>query len=121
MAPMLHDIFDQLLRGVPGVKLFAGDASATSLVDATVLVNADIVIADEHCTQPDDVCALLERRPHTRALSVTHDGRTGVLFELRPHRHLIGDLSRDAVLAAVSPVRPCAERLEPDRPPRPVP
>jgi hypothetical protein len=121
MVPMLHDIFDQLLRGVPDVRLVAGAAGATSLVEAATLADADVVIADEHAVRLDDVCALLARRNHTRALSVAHDGRTGVLFELRPHRHPIGDLSPDAVLAAVRSVPPCAEQLQPDPPPRPAP
>jgi hypothetical protein len=121
MPPLLRDILEQLLRGTPGVELLPGNMIATSLVEAAELADADIVIADEAAAQPDDVCALLELRPSTRALSVAHDGRTGVLFELRPHRHLIGDLSADAIRHAVRLGPPCAERLQPDRPPRQVP
>ncbi|HEX8159630.1 MAG TPA: hypothetical protein VF526_19790 [Solirubrobacteraceae bacterium] len=106
----MHDIFDQLLSDVPGVALLAADASAASLADAATRADADIVIAAEHAAQPDEVCRLLQRRPHTRTLSVTHDGRSGVLVELRPHRHVIGDLSPDAVLAALEAERPYGER-----------
>lgn len=120
MPPLLHDILDQLLRDVPGVTLTA-DASAPSLADAAIRADVDIVIAGEQATEPDQVCALLQRRPHTRILSVTHEGRSGVLFELRPHRRVIGDLSPEAVLAAVDAGRSCAERPPTNPSPRQVP
>jgi uncharacterized NAD(P)/FAD-binding protein YdhS len=121
MPPLLHDIFDQLLRDVPGVTLVAADTSAPSLADAAMRADADVVIAGEQATEPDQVCALLQRHPHARMLSVTHDGRSGVLVELRPHRHVIGDLSPEAVLAAVDAGRSCAERPPINPSPRQVP
>jgi hypothetical protein len=121
MVPMLHDIFDELLRGAPDVELVTADAEATSVVEAAILADADVVIAAEHATRPDEVCTLLAGRTRLRALSVAHDGRSGVLFELRPHRQLIGDLSPDAVLAAVRSAPPCTAHQQPDPPPRQVP
>jgi hypothetical protein len=119
MPPLLHDIFDRLLSDVPGVQLIAGARDAT-LSGAAIAARADVVIAEESAASADEVCALLQHRPRTRALAVSHDGRTGVLYELRPQRFPIGDLSLDVVLAGIAPRASCQQLLrEPS--PRPTP
>lgn len=119
IPPLLRDILDRLLRDVPGVNLLIS-VPGTTMSGAAIASEADVVIAEESVASPGAVCAMLERRPHTRALAVSHDGRTGVLYELRPHRHAIGDLSTEALLAGIATQAPCLQLLsEPSARPTP--
>ena len=119
IPPLLRDILDQLLSDVPGVDLVIA-ATEGSMSGAAIVGEADVVIADESVASPDAVCALLERRPRTRALAVSHDGRTGVLYELRPQRRAIGELSIESLLAGIARPASCPQLLsEPS--PRPAP
>ncbi len=120
MPPLLQDILELLLRDVPGVELLV-DAPGTSLTTAASATSADVVIAEESAASPEAVCALLELRPHTRALAVAHDGRTGVLYELRPHRRVIGDLSPEALRAGIGPRVPYPQDAFSDFSPRAAP
>lgn len=48
---------------------------------------------------------LIHEYPHTRVLTLTDDGAEAYVYELRPHRVLIGELSPAALLEAVLDVR----------------
>jgi hypothetical protein len=97
---LLQDILHQLLTDVGDVEVLDDDGGA-GLAEAAVRADADVVIAGERDAQPQDACALLRARPQTRALAVSADGRSGVIYELRPHREAIGELSAATVRRAV--------------------
>jgi hypothetical protein len=48
-----------------------------------------------------DVDELLSTCPRSRVLAVATDRRQSVLYELRPHERLLGEMSPGALLAAV--------------------
>jgi hypothetical protein len=120
MPPLLRDILASLLADLPGIELLQR-AHRGSLLDAAIATDADVVIAEESTASPEEVGDLLELRPLTRALAVAHDGRAGVLYELRPHRHVIGELSVDSVLAAMTPRLPIPQQLLFEPSTRPTP
>ena len=85
---MLGAIVGDIIRQQPDLELFAaGDDIAAAVLETDaefVLLNA----ADEReCTE------LLERFPRLKVLSVEDDGRRGFLYELRPHRRPLGEVS----------------------------
>jgi hypothetical protein len=120
MPPLLRDILARLLADLPDTQLLPG-AQRGGLKDATIAADADVVIAEESAASPEEVGVLLELRPLTRALAVSHDGRAGVLYELRPHRHVIGELSVDSVVAAIGPRRSLPQQLLFETSTRPTP
>jgi chemotaxis response regulator CheB len=120
MQPLLRDILQKPLTELPGIELVSHERPGR-LADAAIATRADVVIADESAASPEDVGLLLEARPLTRALAVSHDGRSGVLYELRPQRHAIGDLSVESVLAAMTPPPSFPQQLVHESAPRPTP
>jgi hypothetical protein len=45
--------------------------------------------------------SLFDRHPHLTVLAVLHDGRDGFLWQLRPHRKVLGELSPRQLPAAI--------------------
>jgi len=116
---LLNDLIRNLLGDETGVTLVERPPGVDSLADAATIAQADVVIAAERDAGPGEVSELLERRPHTRALSVADDGRSGVLYELRPHRRVIGVLSADNVRSTIRWAGRRADGFFPE--PRPAP
>ncbi|MEV6304249.1 hypothetical protein AB0M02_32920 [Actinoplanes sp. NPDC051861] len=59
-------------------------------------------------TLPPAVGRLLHDHPHLRVLIVESDGREGSIWELRPHRSALGELSRSGLVQAIGEVPPGA-------------
>ena len=116
MPRLLDDILGSLFSDDPGVSVLRCPPGATSLAEAAAISDADIVIAAEQDARPSDVSALLNGMPQARVLTVTEDGQTGVLYELRPHRRMIGELSGDAVRSAIRQAGRRAELVFESRP-----
>jgi hypothetical protein len=103
MPRLLNDILDRLLTGAPEVAVLQGPLPGEDVVQAAVRVDADVVIAAERSIADAAICGLLAARARTRLLTISHDGSRGVLYELRPHRKPIGELSREVVLESIRP------------------
>jgi hypothetical protein len=76
-------------------------AEGSDLIAAAEARDADVVVTTAALAAPDAVAALLEARPRLRAIAVDGDGREGVVYELRPHRQELGELSRSTLLGAL--------------------
>jgi hypothetical protein len=100
LPTLLHDILHKLLAEVGAVQVVDYDGEA-GLAEAASDTAADLVIAEERDAAPAAACALLRARPQARALAVSHDGRSGVIYELRPHREAVGELSTATLQAAI--------------------
>jgi hypothetical protein len=57
---------------------------------------------------PERALELLDQHPRMRVLTLADDGAETYVYELRPHRVLIGELSPSALLEAVLDVRKAA-------------
>lgn len=88
--PVLHSLVASLLSTDPGVQLVDGAERS----DVVVVSQAD----PENEEVPVD---MLLRSPRSRVLALAADARHAVLYELRPHRTSLGELSRESLLAAV--------------------
>ena len=102
MPPLLRDIVRDTLTNQPDVKLVgdvrAGDAVVDALTDGAI----DVVIVGAR--QPDDstpVGALFRSSPRSKVLVIATSGRTAVMYELRPHKRELGDVSPERLLEAI--------------------
>jgi hypothetical protein len=118
MPRLLDDIIGSLFRDDAGVVLVSCPPGVTSMVDAAAITDADVVIAAEQDAGPREVSVLLARMPRARALTVADEGRSGVLYELRPYRRTIGELSAANVR---STIHQAGRRAELFFEPRPAP
>jgi hypothetical protein len=93
--PVLQGLLAGLLSGDPEVVVV--DSARPADVNA-----ADVVVmtrANPH--DQDAALAVLYRSPRARVLAISEDARRSELYELRPHRRSLGELSRQSLLAAV--------------------
>ncbi len=121
MPRLLHDILRHLVSEIPGVETIDCADPAGGIAEAAVRSRADVVIAEQADAGPEQACALFERMPRSRALAVSHDGQGGVIYELRPQRRAIGELSPNTVRAAVQATTACAELLRAESTTQPAP
>jgi hypothetical protein len=121
MPRLLHDILRQLLADVDEVELVDPPATNAGIVETAAQTHADLVIATEADAGPREATSLLARMPTTRALAVSHDGRSGVVYELRPVRRPLGELSAATLRQVVRATTPSFEQLLAEPTPRPAP
>jgi hypothetical protein len=85
---MLGAIVADVIRQQPDLELFSAGDDVAAAVGET---DAEFVLLDaagqRECTE------LLARYPRLKVLSVEDDGRRGFLYELRPHRRPLGEMS----------------------------
>ncbi len=91
--PVLHSLL---------VSLLATDAEIRVLDPAAEPCAADVLLLSQPDPENEAVpISMLLRCPRSRVLALGADARRAVLYELRPHRTALGELSREALLAAV--------------------
>jgi hypothetical protein len=84
LSPMLTEILQATLAPIAEVELLAGRSR-----DAP----ADLMITRAGALAGDEVVTLLYKRPRMRLLTVEELGPQAYLFELRPERTELGELS----------------------------
>jgi hypothetical protein len=105
MPQLLDDILDSVFADDDEVTLLRVPADVDSVLEAMTLTEPDVVIVAEQEARPPEVDRLLRLAPHAQALTIAEDARTAVLYELRPHRRLLGELSPTSIRAAVHQAR----------------
>ena len=101
MPRMQREILERSLAEEPDIEVVDGSAEPTALAEAAERAEAEFVIAGAGRFAPDEVSQLLDARPGVKVLALSKSGRQGLLYELRPHRVPIGDLSSDALLETI--------------------
>ena len=97
---MLRDIIAGILGREADLEV-AGSMGADELAELTERTAPDIVIAGQDPAVIVAAERLLERFPRLRVLEVVGDGRSASVYELRPSREFVGDISPDSLLCAV--------------------
>jgi DNA-binding NarL/FixJ family response regulator len=101
MSPLLREIVRETLAREPDL-LVVGEHEAGVDVAATVERDeADFVIVGSEATASAGVSSLVGGGRRLRALELHDDGREGVLYELRPHRVSLGEISPGALLRTI--------------------
>jgi chemotaxis response regulator CheB len=91
---LLHDVIKDVLDRAPDLKVVTEPSDPAELPDVVRRTGAEVVVCalDEATAEQVSVRVL---EPHTRlkVVAIQDDGRRAVLWELRPNRREIGDLS----------------------------
>ena len=102
MPNMLGDIIGQILVSMPDVMLVERIGDGKDLLTAVRRTRANVVLAERGADDERETYApLLYARPRLRIIAVAGDGSTGLLYELRPQRIAVGEMSADALAKAV--------------------
>ena len=101
MPQLLQDIVFAILSAEPDIDLTV----ATEPLDATGLTealrDADVVIVPEPLRANVAYDSLLYAHPHARVVAIDEDGRRAMLYELRPSRVALGELSSQVLVDAI--------------------
>jgi DNA-binding NarL/FixJ family response regulator len=103
MPPLLRDIVRNVLSGEPDIEIVAEHDIAVDVRDAVEQGDADLVIvgSDESSSALREAVA---GDRGVRALEVRSDGKESVLYELRPHRVPLGEISPETLLRTIRAV-----------------
>jgi hypothetical protein len=80
-------------------------ANGLDLSQAVERTRAEFVIVSAGRFETGEVTVLHETHPAVKVLAVSATGRQGLLYELRPHRVPLGDLSSDGLVNAIRTLR----------------
>ncbi|NIE58656.1 MULTISPECIES: hypothetical protein [unclassified Burkholderia] len=102
MPALLADIVSQVVQSVPGTAIVGRLAEGEDLVAAVRRTRTDVVVVGENEEDAkQEYAPLMSGIPGIRVLTIASDGRTGQLYELRPKRTPLGELSVDALRRAI--------------------
>ncbi len=91
MPQMLRDIVAGVLADEPDMEIVGEATGVNGLPDAVLEPGADVVVMGRD--DPSLATSLLEQQPGMRVLAVAASGRESWLYELRPHRVPLGEIS----------------------------
>ena len=102
LTGMTGEMVKGILAGAPDIELI-GDVSMTDFGDPDApAAGVDVaILAGDGGALTRRAHELLRVRPLLRILAVGRGGREGSLYELRPHRTPLGELSSQVLLEAV--------------------
>jgi chemotaxis response regulator CheB len=103
----LFDIVANIVAAQPDMAIVEAAGSGADLLSAVERSNADVVILNRRVPAEGAYDALLYCRSHLRVIEIEGEGRSGSLYELRPHRASLGEMSATGLLDAIraSPLR----------------
>jgi hypothetical protein len=105
LTGLSRDVVKGILAEAPDIELI-GEVAMWEFSGPDPPARADVaILAGPGGSLSERAHGLLKLRPLLRVLAVGHGGREGSLYELRPHRTPLGELSSHVLLGAV---RTCA-------------
>jgi DNA-binding NarL/FixJ family response regulator len=103
MSPLLREIVREIIVREPDLEIVAEHESA-DVGEAVQRDDPDFVIVGPEAATDERVRSLVGAGLGLRALEVRSDGKESVLYELRPHRIALGEISSDTLLRAIRAV-----------------
>ena len=101
MPPLLLDMLQHVVESDPNMAV-VGRVGDADLLAAVWRTRADVVLVGQKAKdERAQYGRLLLRRPRLKVLAIAQDGRTGLLYELRPRRVPLGEISADALCRAI--------------------
>jgi len=98
---MLLDIVANIVADQPDMDIVPCPVGATNLRIAVERGNADVVILSRKAPLDGEYDDLLYGRVHLKVIEIEGEGRRGSLYELRPHRVPLGEMSATGLLDAI--------------------
>ena len=99
---MLCDIIKEVVTSEPDLQIVGQLAARVDLAGAVDQTRADVVVVGLRDHElPSDCLALFDSHPRTRLLGIAADGRRAFLYELRPQRTPLGEVSPAGLIEAI--------------------
>lgn len=96
---ILCDLLQRRLQRESDLRLVVSPRS--DLRASIAQVRPDVLVIPAGGELPDLGKSLLEQSPGMRILALERDGRDAVLYELRPHKTMLGEASQELLLRAI--------------------
>ena len=107
MPALLREMTRDVIAAQPWATVVAEYDSPVPLADAVRSTGANLVLVGDGPGVEDQATALLTSARSVGIFAISDDGRESVLYELRPNKEPLGEVSAerlvDAIRAAVSP------------------
>lgn len=108
MPPLLNEIVRTVLASESDVEVETRPVPAADIASADAVSRADVLIVAEQRSGHRDYAPMLYAHPRLRLVAISDDRRGAVLYELRPHREELGELSPESLVRAVH-ARPASQ------------
>jgi hypothetical protein len=102
MPKMLLDILSHIVASEHDMVIIGWVKDDEDLLMVAQRTRANVILVGH--TAEDErqkYASLLLRRPRIKVVAIASDGRTGLLYELRPQRIPLGEMSADALRSAI--------------------
>jgi DNA-binding NarL/FixJ family response regulator len=97
----LVDILHHIVASEPDMAI-VGRISDGDLFAAAQATGADVILIGQRAKEGGEQYEeLLLRQPRLKVLAIAEDGKTGSLYELRPQRISLGEVSAGVLCAAI--------------------
>jgi len=115
VPPLLVDILHHIVSSESDMAV-VGRVSGDDLLAAAQRTRANVILIGQTGKEsPDQYDELLLGHPRLKVLTIAEDGKTGSLYEFRPHRVPLGEMSADVLCAAIRGRPPCPAATTPKR------
>jgi DNA-binding NarL/FixJ family response regulator len=104
MSPLLREIVRGVVTAAPDLEVVAEHDEAVDLRETVEHDDADFVIVGTDAAAETCMRSVVGADLGVRALEIRSDGRECVLYELRPHRVALGEISPATLLATIRAV-----------------
>jgi hypothetical protein len=101
MPPLLDEIVRTILGAEPDVELDPTTVPSDQIATAAAVATADVVIVAERRPATGDYASALYAHPRLRLVAISDDRKRAMLYDLRPHRASLGELSVRSLVGAV--------------------
>jgi hypothetical protein len=98
---MLRDIVANIIAAQPDMHVVEYVGCETDLREAAEQGDADVIILSRRSSREGEYDKLLYARSHLKVIEIEGQGARGSLYELRPHRVLLGEMSPPGLLDAI--------------------
>ena len=102
MPRMLLDILSNIVASEPDMVVAGWVKDDEDLLAATRRARASVILVGRAAEdEQEKYASLLRARPKLKVVAIAGDGKTSLLYELRPQRVPLGEISADALRKAI--------------------
>jgi hypothetical protein len=102
---MLRDIIVEVAAAQTDIEIVGEGADESAIANAGGAIDV-LILAGRSAAEPSRCTEYLYHQPRMKILAIVDEGRRAFLFELRPFRVSLGELSPVSLLAAIREAGP---------------
>jgi DNA-binding NarL/FixJ family response regulator len=101
MPTLLVDVLHHVVAAEPDMEI-VGRIGGDDLLEAVRRTQVDVILVGPRLpTSGSDYLGLLRQRPRLRVVAFADDGKNGALYEMRPRRIALPEMSRRALCRSI--------------------